>query len=331
MSDILNQDEINALIEAFKATGGQETSAKTPEKQVRLYDFTRPDKFAKEHLRALNMIHGKHGAAFASGLTSLLRFETRVELLALDQLAYKEYCASVPDGTLFIEAELDSLAPTAIFEFNPLFVSLCVDSLAGGSSHTAPSTARITEIDRAIFRPVVDLALRMYTDAWSSYLDLKPKISRMSTETTARQVFLPAEAVLVCGYEISVGDKVSMMSICIPASAIEPVLPALTVGRAIGNQMRSIDKVDKNLMRSFEGVELGCKAVLGRTLLPLGEIADLEVGDVIKLPTKRDGNAELWVGNVATYGGTLGLSGKNLAIKINAPIDENTLDDGGFS
>ena len=136
MGDVLNQDEINALMEAFKSTGEQDIGTKAPEKQVRLYDFSRPDKFSKDHLRSLNSIHTKHGASFASALSSMLRVYTRADLLALDQLTYREYCSSVSEGTLFVEVDLQPLTSSAIFEFNPHFVSICVDLLAGGSAST---------------------------------------------------------------------------------------------------------------------------------------------------------------------------------------------------
>lgn len=325
MVDALSQDEINALMEAYKTTGGKEIGTKAPEKQVRLYDFARPDKFSKEHLRSLNGIHAKHGAAFAAALSTLIRVASQADLLALDQLAYREYCASVPDGTLFVEVGLEPLASTAIFEFNPLFVSACVDLLSGGVNVLKTASSEITEIDKAIIRPVVDLALRKYAEAWSSYVGFEPRITCMTTETTTRQVLLASEAVLVSGYEVSVGDCVSMMSVCIPASAVEAVLPALTLGRVLNSHARRLDKTNEALKKNFDAVEMECHAVLGRTNLSLGEVVDLEVGDLIRLPTKADGELEFWVENVAAFSGVLGVSGKNLAVQISETLAESEM------
>lgn len=320
MAEMLSQDEINALVEAYKATGGAEESHSRAEKQVRLYDFARPDKFCKEHLRALNLIHSKHGASLAVALASALRVDTQVNLLALDQLTYREYCASVPDGTLFVEAGLEPLSSVAIFEFNPSLVCACVDLLAGGSSVSKVFSTKITEIDRAVVRPVAHLALRKYAEAWASSVEFRPSITSMTTESTTRQVLLPSEAVLICGYEVTVADHVSMMSICIPASAIEAVLPALAMGRALNAPTQRLDRVNDALRRSFEDVQVECRAVLGRTALPLEEVANLEVGDLIRLPVKANGPSELWVENVAAYAGVLGRSGRNLAIKVARPL-----------
>ncbi|MCX6343714.1 MAG: FliM/FliN family flagellar motor switch protein [Armatimonadetes bacterium] len=318
--DALNQDEINALLETFAATGGQESGSKTVDKQVKIYDFARPDKFSKDHLRALNSINMKHGVLFAAAMGAALRVQARADLLALDQLTYREYCASVPENTLFVEVDLKPLTSTAVFEFNPLLVSIWVDLLAGGVAGTGSSVGSISDIDKAIVKSMVELVLRQYIEAWGCCLALKPSIVSMSTESSMRQILLPSEAVLISGYEVSVGETVSMMSICLPASAIEPVLPALTMGRTL-NAVHNYDAADPALVKSFEGVLLDCKAVLGRTSLSFGELADLEVGDLIKLPMNEQSTAEFWVGNVAAFRVSPGVAGNKVAIKIENLID----------
>ncbi len=317
MSSILSQDEINALIEAYKATGGSEDGARSgADKRIRLYDFSRPDKFCKEHLRALNLIHSKHGALLAVALASILRTDTQINLLALDQLTYREYCASVPDGTVFAEVALEPMAPMAIFEFNPSLVGMWVDLLAGGSVPSPTSGGKITEIDRAVVKPVVELSLRKYAEAWSATVDLKPRVNVITTESSTRQVLLPSEGVLVCGYEVGIGENVSMMSVCIPASAVETVLPALALGRSLNSGTQKVERINETLKRSFEDVEVDCRAILGRTMLPLADVMDLDVGDVIRLPVRTDQDAEVWVENVPTFAGSLGRSGRKLAVKI---------------
>lgn len=316
MADLLSQDEINALIETYKATGSQAVDVAAPDKQVRIYDFQRPDKFSKEHLRSLNVIHSKYGASFAVGLATMLRLGTQVHLLALDQLTYQEYCASVPDGTLFVEVSMEPLNSTTIFEFNPLLIATCVDLLAGGACVSTAGSAEITDIDKAVVRPVVEYALRKYAEAWSSVVALKPRIVSMTTESTTHQILLPSEPVVVCGYEAGVGECVSMMSICIPATSIEAVLPSLSLGRTLNMRSRQSDKAAEALKKTFDEVDVECRAILGRTSLSLEEVVNLEIGDLIQLPTKTNGCAELGVGNVATFEGVLGMSGRNLAVKV---------------
>jgi flagellar motor switch protein FliM len=106
------------------------------------------------------------------------------------------------------------------------------------------------------------------------------------------------------------------MSICLPAAAIEAILPVLTLGMSLDSTSKQAADINPQVMRSFEEVTLECRALLGKTSLSVHEITNLEAGDVIRLPVKADGHTELWVGNVPAFRGTLGRSGRTLAIKI---------------
>ena len=322
MPELLSQEEINALTEAYKASNGAEDHPVTSDKQVRAYDFARPDKFCKEHLKALNLIHAKHGASLAISLTTMLRLDTQVSLLAIDQLAWKEYCASAPEGTLFAEVSLDPLTSFAVFEFNPSLVCACVDMLAGSPAVSKIAEAKISEIDKAVMRRVVDLALKKYAEAWSSSVAFKPKVNILTIESGTRQALLPSEAVLMCAYEVTLGSHSSLMSVCIPASAVEAVLPVLTLGRTLNVSDQHAIVVNEAVRKTFEQVEVECRGILGRTTLPLGDIAELEVGDLIRLPVRSDGCAERWVENVRAFAGTLGRAGRSLAIKVAQVMDD---------
>jgi len=326
MSDALSQSEVDALLSVYRATGETETERPQEAREIRLYDFARPDKFSKEHLKSLGIIHSKHGSSFAAALGVRLHTPIQINRLPVDQLAYREYCASVPDGTLFVEARLDPLAPTAIFEFNTALVCGFVDFLAGGLAPSA-TVSDITDIDKSIMRPIVDLALKKYAEAWSTCVAFRPEITSMSTDPNARQVLLPGEGVIVCGYEITVSGLTSMMSICIPAAAIEAVLPALTLGRTLNMPAPRYDSQSSAALRSvFDRVPMQCHAVLGRTTIPLQDLANLEVGDLIGLPVKSDDLTELWIGNVPSFGGVLGLSGTNLAVRIVNRLENDAQD-----
>ncbi|NLN76659.1 MAG: hypothetical protein GX139_10150 [Armatimonadetes bacterium] len=325
MGELLSQSEVDALLSVYKAATPVDRHSRH-DKEVRLYDFARPDKFSKEHLKSLNIIHTKHGAGFAVAAAIKLRASVQATRLPVDQLAYREYCASISDGSLFVEAKLDPLTSTAIFEFNPALVSACVDLLAGGA---APSqlVSEITDIDKMVMMPIIDLVIKKYAEAWSTCVPFKPEIVSVSTDPNARQVLLQGEGVLVCGYEVTIGECVSMMSVCVPTAAVEAVLPALTVGRTLNIPGRRHDaQATSALRKAFDEVPLECRAVLGRTQLPVQDVIDLAVGDVISLPIKTTDMAEVLIEDIPAFEGVLGLSGSSRAIKIANKIGPNEVE-----
>ena len=62
MGEVLSQNEIDSLLAAL-STGELDADEiqKKDEKQVRNYDFARPAKFSKEHLRTLEIIYEHYG------------------------------------------------------------------------------------------------------------------------------------------------------------------------------------------------------------------------------------------------------------------------------
>src|SRR5690349_8797442 len=104
MSKTLSQWEIDALLNSI---GNEDPSVAlssgTPvatDRQVKLYDFRRPDKFSKEHIRAIQNIHETFARVTASSLSSYLRATTTVSLSTIEQVVYDEYVHQLSSPTL---------------------------------------------------------------------------------------------------------------------------------------------------------------------------------------------------------------------------------------
>ena len=94
MTEILSQDEIDALLTAI-STGEVDASDYSPEKQtqkkVKIYDFRRPDKFSKDHIRTLQMMHETFARLTTTALSAQLRALVGVHVASVDQLTYEEF------------------------------------------------------------------------------------------------------------------------------------------------------------------------------------------------------------------------------------------------
>src|SRR5690349_11956410 len=106
MSDkLLSQQEIEALMSsltvepeepaAVATADARHTHHAAPSRPVKLYDFRRPDKFSKEHLRALRITHEGFARGLASALASYLRSTIQIRLTMVEQATYDEYIRSL--------------------------------------------------------------------------------------------------------------------------------------------------------------------------------------------------------------------------------------------
>ena len=309
MSEILSVEEKDALAEASRIV-------KTPERSVRPYDFARPDKFSKEHMRILGSIHANYATAFSTTLGALLRIPVEAEPMGVGHLNYQDYSESTPENTPSFEVTLDRSIPAAIFGFDASIVSACIDGLTGGAGANDVDATELTDLDRAIMLRILEHLVDKYAEAWMPYLDMKASVRDASLATPFNQVFPPTEPVLVWRYNVSLGEIKGVMSVCLPTSDVEGILPGLSASRTISSAPKQTREVEEALRNSLDEVALPCKAILGRATLTMEEVINLQKGDIVRLDAKPNSEVEFWIGDKQTYLGVPGLAGRNLGIEI---------------
>jgi flagellar motor switch protein FliM len=75
LADVLSQEEIDALLSALSTGEVKAEDVRTEEakRRVKLYDFRRPDKFSKDQVRTLEMLHENYARLLSTSLATYLR------------------------------------------------------------------------------------------------------------------------------------------------------------------------------------------------------------------------------------------------------------------
>jgi flagellar motor switch protein FliM len=139
MTEILSQDEIDALLNAISSgeVNEEEYSAVGEQKKVKIYDFKRPDKFSKDQIRTLQMMHETFARLATTGLSAQLRALVGVHVASVDQLTYEEFIRSIPNPTTLAVINMDPLKGSAILEMDPSISFTIIDRLFGGKGESA--------------------------------------------------------------------------------------------------------------------------------------------------------------------------------------------------
>src|ERR1700686_1795668 len=136
MSKTLSQWEIDALLNSIGsddvASGGSSNApVSVMDRSVKLYDFRRPDRFSKEHIRAIQNIHETFARVTASSLSSYLRSPTTISLSSIEQVVYDEYVHQLSNPTLVNLVELQPLAGRIVVEMNMNIGLAMLDRITG--------------------------------------------------------------------------------------------------------------------------------------------------------------------------------------------------------
>ena len=101
MGEVLSQNEIDSLLQALSSGELDAEDMKVKdEKQVKNYDFTRPAKFSKEHLRTLEIIFEHYVRLLSTNLPVYLRKSVQVELMSSEAVTYQEFSNALSNPVL---------------------------------------------------------------------------------------------------------------------------------------------------------------------------------------------------------------------------------------
>ena len=117
MGEVLSQSEIDSLLAAL-STGELDTDkmAKTDEKQVKNYDFARPSKFSKEHLRTLEFIYEHYGRLLSTTLPVYLRKHVQVSVVSSETVVFSEFSNALINPVIFGVVNFHPLPGTIIID-----------------------------------------------------------------------------------------------------------------------------------------------------------------------------------------------------------------------
>ncbi len=324
MTEILSQDEIDALLTAI-STGEVDTteySATQEQRKVKIYDFRRPDKFSKDQIRTLQMMHETFARLTTTALSAQLRALVSVHVASVDQLTYEEFVRSIPNPTTLAVINMDPLKGSGVLEIDPSITFTIIDKLFGGVGESSRITRELTDIELSVMEGIIVRILGNLREAWSNVIDLRPRLGNIETNPQFAQIVPPNDMVVLITLETKVGEVEGMTNLCIPYITIEPIISKLSAQYWYSSIRKGT--TDENLaiiQGRLENVELLVVAEIGEVSITMAEVLDLKIGDVIKLPdTKVNSDMVLRVGGRKKYKCRPGVIGSRVAVQIGESI-----------
>ncbi len=324
MSDILSQDEIDSLLAALSSGELDANDMKeSSEKQIKNYDFARPAKFSKEHLRTLEIIFEHYGRLLSTNLPVYLRKTTQVEVMNSEAVTYSEFTNALANPVLLGVVDLSPLKGSIIIQLESNLGYVIVDRLLGGYGNPLDKTRDFSEIELTIIERILVVCVTLLREPWQNVIDLVPRLDRIETNSQYAQIISPGEMIAIVTLNIKVGDVEGLMNICLPYSTLEEVMDKLNTKYWYSNMQ---DKDERNYGDAIEALiskaPIPVKAVLGTSQLSISDFANLQLGDIIRLDRLVEDELDIYVGNIKKFTALPGASGDKYAVRITSIIRE---------
>ena len=319
MPDVLSQDAIDALMKSISSgTSIDEIAAKADEyEKLKVYDFKRPDKFSKDQLRAIQMIHESFARQISTVLSTLIRSIVSAEVASVEQLAYEEFVNYMVQPTVIGMIEMHPFEGSMLIEINPALVFTIIDRMLGGRGTFSGNVRELTDIEKTVIERVIMRILELLEDSWSTVVDVRFRFESMESNPFFVQICSPSDMVLVVIMKLRISDVEGMVSLCFPYFLMEPIMDRLSSQQWFASTSHKADEEMRSwLNNSVMQVKMPMAMELGHTVLSLADVYALQPGNVIQLDERKDSHIDVRVGNQIRFKARPGTMNGHMAVEI---------------
>lgn len=320
MGDFLNKEEIDTLLSAV-------STGRIPEKKQKKtavpYNFKRPALVSKEQIRVLEFLHEDFLRSCGVKFSNHLRTTVEFEVLAIEQLTYIEFIASLAEPTYILVLDLKPLSGQIILEINPSLTFCMVDRLLGGTGKSFQEPRELTNIEYSIMDKVVNLIMESLCQTWQHVVPLDLKVSSRESNPQFVQIVSGDELVISITFRVHMEGISGIMNICYPVSTLKPVLPRLDPQRwASEKKKEETNESLKILQQELSDTRVEVVAELGSSEITLLDFLRLTPGDVISLNQSIDENLLVKIQGSPKFYAFPGRTGRRKAVQITSYFKE---------
>ena len=324
MGEILSQNEIDALLNQLSS--GEldvESISNAEEKPVKDYDFSRPTKFSKEHLRTLEIIFEHYGRLISTNLPVILRKNAQVTVASSETVTFSEFTNALSNPSILGIVGFEPLGGNIIIDLATNIAFSMIDRMLGGEGTPLDKTREFSDIELSILQKIMVMFTQLLRDPWKNVLDVSPVLTRLETNPQFAQIIAPGEMIAVVTLNIKIGDVEGFMNMCLPFITLEDVMDRLNTKFWYSTMQENKDEYAKdNIEAMLKRVVIPVKAVLGTSKISVSDFMNLQVGDCIRLDAKVDSDMNIYVGNIKKFTALPGASDDSYAVRVTSVIRE---------
>lgn len=346
MNQVLTQAEVDALLNAVSegsvdinagqgaggaggvqvdgGNGGAPTvfGSSGQDAEITPYDLTNQDRVIRGRMPTLDIIYERFIRLYRMSLSNSLRKIASISIISTDLLKFGEFVNTLPIPSCMCIMRFESLRGPALLVFESKLAYALVDSYFGGTDrpYTKIEGKEFTRIELSIMKKVMDLAIKDLEDAWAPVH--KTDISFVRTEVNPQFVGVvpPSDVIISTTFEVELENASGTIALVIPYSTIEPIKSKLNA-----SFQTESDRGDKEWMAKMEEhlktAESNVVVNLGIAQITVGDLVNLNVGDIIPLTQDADGELEVLIEGVPKFRCFFGVSRGNRAVQVTRPVD----------
>jgi len=211
-----------------------------------------------------------------------------VDLAYSDQLLYNEFILSLPSPCTTYRFVLEPYGGQGLMSISPELLMAVVERSFGGQGRAmeGADARALTQIEMNVVSKVVSRMLADLETTWESVASVQIAEATLEVNPEFIQIAAPGDGVLVVAFEANSKASSGMVHLCYPLTTLDPLLGKVyptSSGRRPRD--RGGDTTGEKQRQLLSKTKVQVQVAVGS--LPLSDLAELKIGDVVKLDTEK--------------------------------------------
>lgn len=313
-AEILNQDEIDALLKGVDTGAVPAATDLPPPGEARNFDLATQVRIVRGRMPTLEMINDRLGRLLRIGIFNMIRRTPEITAVPVQVMKFSEYVQTLPMPSSLNMVKISPWRGTALFVLDPKLVFAVVDNFFGGKGrHTKIEGRDFTRTESRIIQMVLQQTFADFHEAWAPIANLTVEYLSSEINPHFANIVSPSEIVVITTLKIELEGSGGLLQVTVPYSMIEPIRDILDSGMQSDRAERDENWI-QTLREELEDADVEFVPLIGHAQLTVGKLLDLKPGDVI--PCDFDGHLTIIAEGVPVLRGSYGSSRGQQAIKI---------------
>lgn len=295
------------------------------QRKIEVYDFTKGEKLSADQVRFYNKIMDHFAELITALLTSHLHLKSYVKYEKTSFLGYEVLIHSFVEPSAIIAFEIEREGFKGLLYMEFVLCQAIIDRLLGGKGCPLSEVSHLTEIEKVVYIRLIQRVMEAFSEAFKPIRQVNLKVESMKTSPLAIQIYPPKESMAVAELRGRVEDIPGDIKLVLPLAFLKPIVPKAKTVKAsipgdtnVSNIPIPVDFLQKRLETSLVPVIVE----MGRTELTFGEVAALEVGNIIRFNTELSAPLKIRVGDKLKFLGRPGVKDRKISVQVSKIIQE---------
>lgn len=287
--------------------------------RVQPLDFSQPTKFTTELRRRIERMLVPFCKALAMRMSAELRAPVELRQVDSAQLSWAAARSRLSPELLSVAVESKQAGGHMMLGVELPLLLASIECMLGGSATTAPEPRRLSDIDWALSRRLLDAIVLQLSLVWRDIGGAELTVGEVDMEGDPGLTVPIGEPTFAVELQCTIAGCSSTLSLLIPWEAVEPLAEEILGRWAAPAEADPRESIA--VRRGVAGAKVLLRAEIGSTRMPVERVLAIEPGSLVNLRTRAEHGVRLLAEGVSLARGLPGRSGVRRAVKLTSGIE----------